>query len=165
MIKIMKSGNIFRATTNHGTPEAIVIPINCVGVMGKGIALQSKKVFPTNFIEYKSACLCNRVQPGQILTSFDLNLKMDILQWVFNFPTKRHWRNKSLICDIESGLKALIKKIERLSIKSVAIPPLGCGLGGLDWDVVRPLIEKAFKPYPKVEVLLYAPRSRTIKEK
>ena len=78
-------------------------------------------------------------------------------RYIINFPTKRHWRGKSRIADIRSGLKALIDDVRRLNISSIAVPPLGCGLGGLDWGEVRPLIEKAFSELPDARVLLYEP--------
>src|SRR6266700_7336411 len=76
---------------------------------------------------------------------------------IINFPTKRHWRGKSRITDIESGLKALIEEVRRLNVRSIAVPPLGCGLGGLDWRKVRPMIEQAFAALQEVRVLLFEP--------
>jgi O-acetyl-ADP-ribose deacetylase (regulator of RNase III) len=78
-------------------------------------------------------------------------------RWVINFPTKRHWRGNSRIEDIDAGLAALVADVRRLGIKSIAVPPLGCGLGGLDWSQVRPRIERAFAALPDVRVLLFAP--------
>jgi O-acetyl-ADP-ribose deacetylase (regulator of RNase III) len=80
-------------------------------------------------------------------------------KYIINFPTKRHWRGKSRIEDIEAGLKALIEVVRRLDIKSIGIPPLGCGLGGLNWREVRPLIEQAFAAVPDVRVLIFEPKA------
>jgi O-acetyl-ADP-ribose deacetylase (regulator of RNase III) len=77
--------------------------------------------------------------------------------WIINFPTKRHWRDGSRIEDVEAGLSALVEEVKRLKIKSIAIPPLGCGNGGLDWNQVRPLILQAFAELPEVDVQLFEP--------
>ena len=121
--------------------EALVNTVNCVGVMGRGIALEFKEAFPANFKAYAAACKRQEVQPGRMFvfeTGFVTHPK-----YIINFPTKRHWRGKSRIEDIESGLKALAEEIQRLGIRSIAVPPLGTGLGGLDWQQVRPRIEVA----------------------
>lgn len=120
--------------------EAIVNTVNCVGVMGRGLALQFKNKYPQNFKEYEQACKREEVQPGKMFvyqTGQLMNPK-----YIINFPTKRHWKANSKIEDIESGLDDLIKVIGRLNIKSIAIPPLGSGLGGLDWKIVRQKIEQ-----------------------
>ncbi len=123
--------------------EALVNTVNCVGVMGRGIALQFKKAFPENFDAYAAACERREVQPGRMFT-FETG-RLGNPRYIINFPTKRHWRGKSRIEDIESGLKALAHEISQRNIHSVAIPPLGSGLGGLNWDDVRPRIEDALK--------------------
>jgi O-acetyl-ADP-ribose deacetylase (regulator of RNase III) len=136
--------------------EALVNTVNCVGYMGKGIALQFKQAFPANFTAYEKACRAHEVKPGRMFifeTGSMVNPK-----FIINFPTKRHWRGNSRIEDIESGLKALIEDVKRLGIRSIAVPPLGSGLGGLDWNVVRPMIEQAFAELPDVQVLLYGPQ-------
>jgi O-acetyl-ADP-ribose deacetylase (regulator of RNase III) len=135
--------------------EALVNTVNTVGHMGKGIALQFKQAFPENFRAYERACKAKQVQPGRMFiveTGRMVNPK-----YIINFPTKRDWRGKSKLEDIESGLRTLVDDIKRLDIRSIAVPPLGCGNGGLDWSVVRPMIEAAFAPLPDVLVLLYAP--------
>jgi O-acetyl-ADP-ribose deacetylase (regulator of RNase III) len=149
MIEIAK-GNILEADA-----EALVNTVNCVGFMGKGIALQFKQAFPANFKAYESACNAGEVVPGRMFI-FD-NGRLLNPRYVINFPTKRHWRGKSRIGDIRSGLKALITDVRRLNIRSIAIPPLGCGLGGLNWREVRPLIEDAFSELRDVRVLLFEP--------
>ena len=145
-----KEGNLLAADV-----EAIVNTVNCVGVMGKGIALQFKQAFPNNFQAYEMACKTDQVKTGHMFIT-ETNSLMNP-KYIINFPTKRHWKAKSKIGDIESGLNALIVDIRRLDIKSVALPPLGCGNGGLDWDEVRPMIEKAFAPLNEVNVWIYPP--------
>ncbi len=149
MIKLTR-GNVLEAKA-----EAIVNTVNCVGVMGKGIALQFKKAFPENFREYRNACNRKEVRPGGMLV-YDCG---DMLgpRYIINFPTKRHWKGKSRYEDVQNGLSALVEDVRRLGIKSIAIPPLGCGLGGLNWKRIRTMITKAFDGLPGVEVILYEP--------
>jgi len=135
--------------------EALVNTINCVGYMGKGIALQFKHFFPENFKVYKKACKAGNIYPGHVFifeTGYFQNPK-----FIINFPTKRHWRDRSRLGDIELGLRSLVKEIKRLRIKSIAIPPLGCGLGGLDWKEVKLLITRAFAELDEVHILLFEP--------
>jgi O-acetyl-ADP-ribose deacetylase (regulator of RNase III) len=139
----------------HADAEALVNTVNCVGFMGRGIAAQFKRAFPDNFTAYAAACKRGDVQPGRMLVV--PTGKLVGPRYVINFPTKRHWRGKSRIEDIESGLSALIEEVERLGLRSIAVPPLGCGLGGLEWGDVRPRIERAFARLPEVRVLLYEP--------
>jgi O-acetyl-ADP-ribose deacetylase (regulator of RNase III) len=136
--------------------EALVNTVNCVGIMGRGIALQFKNAFPDNFKAYQHACNRQEVQPGRMFV-FETETLSNPL-YIINFPTKRHWRGKSRIEDIEAGLKALAAEINNRGIKSIAIPPLGSGLGGLKWDDVRPRIENALKDIPKVKVVVYEPK-------
>ena len=143
-------GDILKANT-----EALVNTVNCVGVMGRGIALQFRKAFPENFKAYKTACDKKQLHPGKMFI-YDLN-RFENPRYIVNFPTKRHWKGKSKIEDIESGLKALVQEVSSRNIRSIAIPPLGCGLGGLDWTKVMHLIERAFHKLPRVHVLLYEP--------
>jgi O-acetyl-ADP-ribose deacetylase (regulator of RNase III) len=135
--------------------EALVNTVNCVGVMGRGIALQFKKAFPENFKTYKTACDAKAVRPGKMFV-YSLN-RLYNPRYIINFPTKRHWRGKSQLEDIEKGLADLVAVIQANQIRSVAIPPLGCGLGGLDWNEVRPLIDQAFEVLPEVNVLVFEP--------
>ena len=135
--------------------EALVNTVNCVGVMGRGIALQFKEHFPENFKAYASACKREEVRPGQMFITERGGLGLP--HYLINFPTKRHWKGKSRLSDIEAGLKALTADIERLGIKSIALPPLGAGLGGLDWADVRPLIVAALSNLPGVRVIVYEP--------
>ena len=135
--------------------EALVNTVNCVGVMGRGIALQFKKAFPENFKAYAKACRHEEVQPGRMFV-FETG-QLDNPRYIINFPTKRHWRGKSRIKDIELGLEAFAQEIRERGVLSVAIPPLGSGLGGLDWNEVRPRIEKALTDLDDVRVVVFEP--------
>lgn len=143
--------------------EAIVNTVNCVGVMGRGIALQFKKAFPENFRAYVAACNAKAVHPGKMFvfeTGQLINPRL-----VINFPTKRHWREKSRMEDIESGLGDLAEQIRRRHIRSIAVPPLGCGLGGLDWRQVRQRIETALQSIPDVRIMVFEPEGAPAAEK
>jgi O-acetyl-ADP-ribose deacetylase (regulator of RNase III) len=135
--------------------EALVNTVNCVGVMGRGIALQFKNAFPENFKSYAAACERNEVQPGRMFV-FETG-KLTNPRYIINFPTKRHWRGKSRMADIDAGLTALAKEIESKSIRSIAIPPLGSGLGGLDWSEVRAHMETALRKFGDVRIVLFEP--------
>jgi O-acetyl-ADP-ribose deacetylase (regulator of RNase III) len=150
MIKLTQ-GNILEADV-----EALVNTVNCVGIMGKGIALQFKQAFRGNLQAYANACRNGEVKPGRMFI-FPTN-KMFNPKYIINFPTKRHWKEKSKLEYIEQGLNALVTEVHRLGLKSIAIPPLGCGYGGLKWREVRNLIETAFDQLPDVQVLLFEPR-------
>jgi len=149
MIKYVQ-GDILKAQT-----EALVNTVNCVGVMGKGIALSFKKAFPDNFKAYEKACKRKEMKPGKMFV-YETNT-LTYPHYIINFPTKRHWRGNSRIEDIELGMKALIEVIRSRNIRSVAIPPLGCGLGGLNWEEVRLVIENAFSTLPEVDVQVFEP--------
>jgi O-acetyl-ADP-ribose deacetylase (regulator of RNase III) len=135
--------------------DALVNTVNCVGVMGRGIALQFKRAYPANFKAYAAACKREEVRPGRMFV-FDTG-ELTNPRYIINFPTKVHWRGKSRIEHIESGLEALVSEVKTRGIRSIAIPPLGSGLGGLDWAEVRPLIDRAFAELPEVEVEVYEP--------
>jgi O-acetyl-ADP-ribose deacetylase (regulator of RNase III) len=135
--------------------EALVNTVNCVGVMGRGIALQFKNVFPENFKAYETACSKHEVQPGRMFV-FETGA-MTNPKYIINFPTKRHWRGKSRMEDIDAGLQALVGEIEMRQIRSIAIPPLGSGLGGLSWPDVRARVEEAFRNLAGVDVRVYEP--------
>lgn len=145
-----KQGNLLEEDA-----EALVNAVNCVGVMGKGIALQFKQAFPENFRQYKKACDAKEVQPGRMFTVATGQLFNP--KYIINFPTKRHWRDKSKIEDIQTGLKALVAEVQQLGITSIAIPALGCGNGGLDWLEVKPLIESGFVELPEVKAIVFEP--------
>jgi O-acetyl-ADP-ribose deacetylase (regulator of RNase III) len=150
MIRIQE-GDIFKTDV-----EAIVNTVNCVGVMGRGVALQFKKLYPDNFTKYKAVCDRGELAPGNMLVHETGRVVGP--RYVINFPTKRHWRGKSRLEDVRDGLAALLDVVRDLGIRSIALPPLGCGLGGLQWVVVRPMIERAFSELPEVDAVLFAPR-------
>ncbi len=135
--------------------EALVNTVNTVGVMGKGVALQFKKAFPDNYRAYQRACRHNEVRPGKMFV-FETG-QMVGPRLLINFPTKEHWRGRSRMEYIDAGLADLVRVLRRHGIRSVAIPPLGCGNGGLRWDEVRPRIEAALTPLKGVRVSLYGP--------
>lgn len=145
-----KTGDILAADT-----EALVNTVNCVGVMGRGIALQFKNAFPANFHAYERACQRGEVKPGRMFV-FDTR-GLTNPRFIINFPTKRHWRGKSRMEDIDSGLAALANEIRALGIRSIAIPPLGSGLGGLKWSDVRPRIEQALRDFSETQINIYEP--------
>ena len=151
-----KNGDILREDV-----EAIVNTVNCVGIMGRGLALQFKNKFPQNFKEYQLACTNKEVQLGKMFvhqTGQLINPK-----YIINFPTKGHWKQNSKIEDISNGLDDLITIIEKYSIKSIAIPPLGSGLGGLDWKMVKKLIEEKLKNI-NCTVMLFEPLEQKIEK-
>ena len=139
----------------HDDVEAIINPVNCVGVMGKGIALLFKQKWPSNFSEYVLACKQGEISPGRMFVHNAGGLVRP--HYIVNFPTKAHWREPSKIKFIRDGMVDLVPKVKQLKIRSLAIPALGCGNGGLDWSDVRPLIELAFAPLTDVEVRLFKP--------
>lgn len=150
MIEIAK-GNLLEAPV-----EALVNTVNTQGIMGKGIALQFKQAFPAMFREYEKACKAGEVRLGKVHV-YDLGGLTGGPRWIFNFPTKGHWRERSRLVDIEAGLGDLVATVRRLKIRSIAVPPVGCGNGGLSWADVLPRIQAAFAELPDVNVQLFAP--------
>ena len=144
----------------HAQAEALVNTVNCVGIMGKGLALQFKQAFPQMYEAYRAACAAGEVQPGR-MHLYETGASTPP-RYIINFPTKRHWRAPSRMEDIDAGLVDLVQQVARLGLRSVAIPPLGSGNGGLDWSQVRPRIVAAFTALPDVEVLLYEPRAEPV---
>ena len=142
-------GNLLKADV-----EALANSVNTVGVMGKGIALQFKNAFPANFKAYEAACKKQDVRLGEVFV-FD-NGQLMPPRWIINFPTKGHWRARSRIRDVADGLDDLRHVVQELEISSIALPPLGCGHGGLDWNDVRSLIKERLSDLDVV-VHLYAP--------
>lgn len=143
-------GNIFEVET-----EALVNAVNTVGVMGKGLALQFKKKYPKNFKVYQGACKKGTFKTGQVLVVDEGDLFHK--KWVINFPTKAHWKNPSQYEYLETGLTALKKALADFGIKSVAIPALGCGNGGLDWDKVKAMLETALTD-SDIQIQVYLPK-------
>lgn len=137
--------------------DALVNTVNTVGVMGKGIALQFKRAFPENYKAYKRACDQGNVQLGQMFIWDAGALAPGKPRFVINFPTKRHWRSKSTLAIIRTGLDDLVRQLRDLPVTSLAVPPLGCGHGGLRWEEVRPIIVEALSELPDVDVLLFPP--------
>jgi adenine-specific DNA-methyltransferase len=135
--------------------EALVNTVNLDGVMGKGIALQFAKAFPEILPLYEAACRNGELAPGRVQVIERPGLVNP--RYIINVPTKRHWRGKSRMADIDAGLADLVRVVRQRGIRSIAVPPLGCGLGGLAWAHVRPRIERAFAALPEVEVRLFAP--------
>lgn len=133
--------------------EALVNPVNTVGVMGKGLALRFKKAFPDAFASYPRACAAGEVTIG----------KMHVVErtgsprLIVHFPTKQHWRHPSKLEYVREGLVDLIRVIRTREIQSIAVPALGCGNGGLEWRLVRSLIVEAFEALPEVRVALFEP--------
>jgi O-acetyl-ADP-ribose deacetylase (regulator of RNase III) len=156
MIKFT-SGNLLESDA-----EALVNTVNCVGVMGKGIALQFKQAFPENYKAYAKACKKGEVRTGRMF----IYRAGDIFnpKYIVNFPTKRHWKAKSRLDDVKSGLEDLVNQVQRLNIKTIAIPPLGAGLGGLRWQDVKEMIVNAFEE-STVQVLLYEPKGSPASDK
>jgi len=139
--------------------EALVNTVNTVGVMGKGVALQAKRTFPDNYKAYAKACEGGELEVGKVFV-FD-RATLENPRYIVNFPTKRHWRGRSKIEYVRTGLEDLARQIRDFDIRSIAVPPLGCGYGGLDWGDVRPLIEETADRLPDVEFLVYAPQEST----
>jgi O-acetyl-ADP-ribose deacetylase (regulator of RNase III) len=144
------SGNLLTADV-----DALVNTVNTVGVMGKGIALQFKRAYPANFSAYRAACARGEVRPGRMFV-FDTAIKGP-RRYVINFPTKQHWKSNSRLEDISAGLEDLLRVVAERGITSIAIPALGCGNGGLDWQVVRSMIEQACARMPQVRAVIFPP--------
>lgn len=149
-----KNGDMFAEPV-----DALVNTVNCVGVMGKGVALEFKQRWPENFKAYKAACDAKTLTPGRMFIYENRHLfGTDGPRYLVNFPTKAHWRSQSKLAYIEDGLNALVDEIIHFDIKSIALPPLGCGNGGLDWDVVKPMIAEKLSSLNGVEVVVFSPR-------
>ena len=145
-----KTGDILTEAT-----EALVNTVNCVGVMGRGVALQFKRAFPDNFKAYAARCKRDEMRPGRVFV-FETGAMVPP-RYIINFPTKRHWRGKSRLEDIESGLESLAREIRSRGIRSISIPPLGSGLGGLHWPSVRTRMEEALGVLDDVEIVIFEP--------
>lgn len=147
-------GDLLQADT-----EALINTVNCVGVMGKGIALQYKRRYPDMFAAYQKACKRGEVAIGKMFVYETGQLEGP--KYIINFPTKKHWRSPSHLSYIDDGLIDLIHVIRELNITSIAVPPLGAGNGGLDWSDVEPRLVKAFAQIPDVNAVLYPPAAGT----
>ncbi len=151
MIELTR-GNLLEAKA-----EALVNTVNTVGVMGKGVALMFKDAFPENFKLYRAACKKNEVRVGHMFVTERHALIGP--KWIINFPTKEHWRGDSKMQWIETGPQDLRRVVVERGIRSIAIPPLGSGNGGLNWEDVRPKIEATFAALGEVNVTIYEPTS------
>jgi O-acetyl-ADP-ribose deacetylase (regulator of RNase III) len=138
--------------------DALVNTVNTVGVMGKGIALMFKESYPENFQAYETACKHEQVEVGHMFVT----KRHDLVgpKWIINFPTKKHWRQPSKLEWIKSGLQDLRHVIEINHIRSIALPPLGSGNGGLNWAEVRPLIEQELVSLKDVRIVVYEPTAK-----
>lgn len=152
-----KHGDMFQEPT-----QAIVNTVNCVGVMGKGVALEFKKRWPDNFEAYRKLCRDKKLVPGNMFVFDRGGIINDGPRFLINFPTKNNWRSKSKISYITDGLDDLVKKINELNITSISIPPLGCGNGGLDWKEVKPIIEEKLNALSNVEIIIFLRKTKTI---
>lgn len=139
----------------HEPADALVNTVNCVGVMGRGLAAQFKQAWPANFRAYADACRAGDVVPGRMFVCETGRLTPP--RFIVNFPTKRHWREPSRMEDIDAGLVALVAEVRRRGIRSLAVPPLGAGLGGLAWADVRARIERAMGELVDVKVMVFEP--------
>lgn len=158
MIRYIQNTSLF-----HSRTDALVNPVNCKGIMGKGIALEFKKRFPECLTPYKQACNGGKLVPGKLLF-VRLIIKPDLFgkkrPGVILFPTKDNWRDKSRLDWIEQGLAYLKNIYHEWDLKSIAMPQIGCGLGGLKWEQVKPIIERYFSDEPVViEVYLSATKN------
>lgn len=154
MIEYMKpTDSIFESGA-----EALVCPVNCVGVMGAGLAKEFKRRYPLMFQEYKDWCDTGLMEIGYGEMFCEGLLSNPNFRYIYGFPTKGHWKEKSTLEIISSGLPRLVEFLRDFKYTSIAIPALGCGLGGLEWNDVRPMIEDAFKDLPDVRVMLYPPK-------
>lgn len=152
MIKFTQ-GNLLEAPV-----EALVNTVNTVGIMGKGIALMFKEAFPPNFRAYEEACKNKQVKIGQMFVSETSALEGP--RWIINFPTKKHWRQPSKLEWIVAGLDDLRRVIRDLKIRSIALPPLGSGNGGLNWKEVKAEVKRALEDLKDVNILVYEPTDK-----
>ena len=131
------------------TPAQVLVnTVNLDGVMGKGIALQFKKIYPDMFKKYQEYC------ESKLFTMGNLWLYKTESKWILNFPTKLHWRERSKLEYIELGLKKFVDTYSQQNITSIAFPKLGCGNGGLDWNIVKPMMDKYLKNLP-IDIYVY----------
>jgi O-acetyl-ADP-ribose deacetylase (regulator of RNase III) len=146
-----RTGDILKSSA-----DALVNPVNCVGVMGKGLALAFRKAYPHLFEEYAEMCEAGQVHIGHMHVY--RTFAVEGPRFIFNFPTKDDWRNPSKLDYIEEGLDDVLRCLDELPIQSIAVPALGCGEGGLSWGHVLPLIEEAAYERPDVRWEIYRPK-------
>ena len=143
-------GDIFRQNA-----EALVNPVNCVGIMGKGLALKFKIAYPSNFNQYLTACRNAAISPSRPLVH--TRPAGSTPRYIINLATKRHWRDSSILSDLDKAIKALARTIALYQISSIAIPAIGSGLGGLNWEEVKPLIDRYLSDIPSTKVTVLNP--------
>src|SRR5437588_2421134 len=146
-------GNLLEAKV-----EALVNTVNTVGVMGKGIALMFKEAFPSNFRAYEDACERKEIRIGRMYVTE--NRTFEGPRWIINFPTKKHWRQPSQLKWIVEGLQDLKRVIQEHDIRSIALPPLGAGNGGLNWPDVRMEVQRILGDLQRVEIFVYEPTAK-----
>lgn len=152
MVTFVK-GDMFKSPS-----QVLTNAVNCVGIMGKGIALEFKNRYPTMFTDYQNRCTQGDVKPGVPY------LWEDDASQILNFPTKRHWKDNSTLQDIDDGLKYLAESYKDMGIQSISTPALGCGLGGLNWQDVQSLFEKHLGPIADLDVYVYVPQNIVLME-
>ena len=148
-----KTGDIFKEKT-----EAIVNPVNCVGVAGAGLALKFRKKYPNYYLAYRDVCMKGKLTVGNIFM-YKLEGNRPFPKYILSVPTKRHYSDKSILTDIEIGIFGICKMIEKYNIHSISIPALGCGLGGLNWNDVRAVMEDRFRKQQEYKrIVIFEPR-------
>ena len=148
-----KTGDIFKEKT-----EAIVNPVNCVGVAGAGLAFAFRKRYPNVYREYKEVCDKGLMKIGQVLV-VTIHGKPSPPKYIVHVPTKRHWKDNSILEDVETGIKGISVILEKYNINSISIPALGCGLGGLEWNDVRDIMEDKLREHQEYKrIVIFEPR-------
>jgi O-acetyl-ADP-ribose deacetylase (regulator of RNase III) len=143
--------------------EALVNAVNVHGHMGKGLALTFAQTFPEILAPYKMACESGGIAPGKLHVVEREGVRNP--RYVINFPTKRHWRDRSRFDDVEAGLVDLARVVREYEIRSIAIPALGCGLGGLAWSQVWPAIERIMQPIDGVDIRVFPPQEAPLERR
>ena len=150
------NGNIFESSC-----QALVNPVNCVGVMGAGLAKQFKERYSGYYMYYRDQCHKGNIRVGEVDIYGPVASRIGLHdQYLISFPAKDHYKDPSELPWISRGLASLMVKCHGKGIKSVAIPPLGCGLGGLNWADVRELIAGASMTYPSIDIEVYVPQEK-----
>jgi len=152
MITYLEAGNLFACGC-----QALVNAVNTRGVMGAGLALQFRSRWPRMFVEYKRVCAREQLQPGG-LHSVKVNPDGTYPEWIFNVATKDHWKNPSRLEWVEQGIAEIRRVVVSIGIASVGIPALGCGLGGLQFSSIRPIIDKELGSLTDVDIRIFQPR-------
>lgn len=157
-VRVNEDGDIFQSSC-----QAVVNPVNCQGVMGKGLAKEFKHRYPEYFLSYKAVCNIDPLSDTPKLRLGGIHFyplpKGQEFDYIFSFPTKDHWTDKSELSSIIIGLKTLEDLVTTWGITSIAIPALGCGLGGLNWEEeVLPLLMSYVEGHPHIKFEIYSPK-------